>query len=138
MSYILAGKHLTLTCTNLNLEKCDIVYKRCPVCLSFHSYSFVVDEEKKLKYFYPDSLENEYFHFSSETYFETKLIHSLMADIFFKHCSFKAYANACNYQFMAKEFERIKLDHRRLIDFFYCYHLVKYFKEFLKQSLVCN
>ena len=111
-------------------------YKWCPACKNYHYYSYVVDEKNKRKHFYPSADIQEYFHFSNETFFESALMASLMADIFFKHSSFKAYANSYNFQFIDLAFERFKMDYRRLIDFFYAYQLVKYLREFYSENLI--
>jgi hypothetical protein len=118
------------------LERCDVNYKWCPVCKNYHFYSYVVDDKTKNKHFYPGADTQDYFHFSNETFFESSLMSSMMADIFFKHSSFKAYANSYNFQFIDLNFARFKMDHRRLIDFFYTFQLVKYLREFYSENLI--
>ena len=69
---------------------------------------------------------------------EVALLRALMADIYFKHSSFSAFSNSYNYQYQTKEFERDKLDYRRLIDIWFCFKLVEYFKEFYNKNLISN
>jgi hypothetical protein len=61
-----------------------------------------------------------------------------MADILFKQSSFKGFAASYNYLFGQKtvnSYNRFKLDYRRLIEAFHCFHLNVYYKDTSKGNL---
>ena len=52
-----------------------------------------------------------------------------MADIMFKHASFRAFTDAYNYLHANDLAERFLLNAKRLADAFYCFELVKFYSQ---------
>jgi hypothetical protein len=117
---------------------CIANYKHCDKCNNPHFFSYAVNNITKKKIFYNYSFSNKYFHYTNETIFEVTLLTNLMSDIMFKQSSFRGFASAYNYVHAKSNFERAKLDYRRLVEVFFCFHLTKYFDEILKLPLESN
>ncbi len=82
-----------------------------------------------VKRYFDDALNSEFFHYSNETVFETKLIKTFLADVIFKQCSFKAFADAYNFQYTSIELQRSLLNPKRLSEIFFCHEILKYYSE---------
>ncbi len=80
--------------------------------------------------------EDLYFHTTNESYFEIALLERLLANMLFKQSSFKGNAKAYNFIAACNLPKRSNLQYQRLIEAFYAYHLIKYFKEFFNQNLI--
>jgi hypothetical protein len=113
------------------IEKIMLNVKRCKKCLRFHYLSYAIDTDfmPHSKRFFSDFLTAKYFHYSNETIFETKLIKQYLADLLFKHCSFKAFSESYNFLHANIEQNRFSLDPKRLADVFYAYELCKFYHE---------
>ena len=108
-------------------EKASLNYKECPKCKSTHYQSYAIQKNTKAKVFFTYDSEVEYFHSSSESIFETKLLFNLLSDIVFCHTSFKGFASSYNYRYAIQTFKRNTLDYRRLIEAFFALQLNRYY-----------
>jgi len=111
------------------IEKCCINIKQCKYCSSFHYMSFSIDLKKQTKKFYRKSHQEQYFQYTTESVFENKLMVGLLADIIFKHSSFRAFADAYNYLNMSSLAYRFLLNPKRLADAFFCLELCKFYND---------
>jgi hypothetical protein len=102
-----------------------------------HYLSYAIQHKSTHKTFYKIS-HQEYFHFTTESIFEVRLLDNLLADLMFKHASFKSFTAAYNYTTALKSSNRYYLISARLTENFYCYHIQKYFLEFLNCNLNGN
>ena len=96
-----------------------------------HYLSYAVCFGTKVKTFYLQCQDHDYFQFSRESIFEIKLLRILTADILFKQTSFFGFTNAYNYLNASKDHSRFFLNAKRLADVFYCFQLHKYYTEFM-------
>ena len=62
---------------------------------------------------------------------------SLIADVLFKHSSFRGFAAAYNYRLGASGGRNV-LYEGRVADLFFAYHCVKYYHEFMSDILIGN
>ena len=81
------------------------------------------------KLFFKNAEKNKYFHFTNETIFEMQLLKHLMADIMFKHTSFRAFCDSYIFLHANKLEKRCAFNRKRITDAFYCLELVKYYSE---------
>ncbi len=88
-----------------------------------------MDANKKIKKFYKNCIDKKYFQYTAETIIERKLIDQLIADLVFKHSSFRAFADAYNYQFATDQNSRFMLERRNITSIFYCFELIKFYSE---------
>ena len=109
--------------------------KQCPICLSQHFLSYAIHTKTLAKHFYMPT-EESYFHTTDESYFEIALLERLLADIIFKHSSFKGYTKAYNFIAAYNLQKRSNLQYQRLVEVFYAFHLTKYYKEFWNNNLI--
>jgi hypothetical protein len=103
--------------------------KECTDCKSVHYLSYVIDSKSNKKIFFKDALTFPYFHYTNETILETIMLESVLADFMYKHCGFRAFTDAYNSLYAVNCDNRFKLNRLRLADIFYCYELVKFYKE---------
>ncbi len=89
------------------------------------------------KVFYEDCINQKYFHATSETIIETKLMHQFIADLLFKHCSFKSFTESYNFLHAIGTNYRYNLVDKRFTDLFYTYELVKFYSEHSLGPLSC-
>ena len=82
-----------------------------------------------MKRFYNDATTHKYFHLTSDTIFELKLIEQILADLLFKQSSFKAFCDAYNFQFATSLNDRQLLKSQRLTELFYAFELIKFHQE---------
>lgn len=118
------------------IEKCRLNIKQCKFCKSFHYLSFSLDTKKKAKKFYKDAHLLKYFQYTTETIFEEKLMKALLADIIFKHTSFRAFTDTYNYLNASKLPFRFLLNAKRLTDSFFCYELCRFHYYSLTYQLI--
>jgi hypothetical protein len=103
--------------------------KSCLKCNSLHYISYATHATSALKYFLPKAHIGKYFHVTNETIFETDLLKSLMADLLFKHTSFRGFADAYNFLYANDYNKRQLLNRIRLTDAFYASEIVKFYHE---------
>ena len=119
---------------NSFLDKCNLEIKQCVDCLSYHFISYAIQKQSNTKRFYVDAHTYDYFHFTNETIFETKLLNNLMADTLFKQSSFRSFAETYNFLYSIKVTDRFRLNAKRLADAFYCYHISKYYFTYMRDT----
>jgi len=102
-----------------------------------HYLSYAIKYKTEVKTFYKIT-KPKYFHYTNESIFETKLLDNLLADIMFKHTSFKGFTAAYNFINAPKIRDRFYLIPSRLTENFYVFHINKYFNEHFKGQLQCN
>ena len=56
----------------------------------------------------------------------------------FKQSSFRSFCDAYNYMFAKDIDRRFRLNNKRLLEVFYCYEILKFFKENNRIQLNCN
>jgi hypothetical protein len=124
----------TILYDTTQIERCRLNLKQCTQCSSYHYISYAIDEKTKVKKFYRNVLENGlYFQYSNETIMSHRLLHQLLSDILFKHCSFRAFADSYNFLYGNQLFERAKLNQKRLTEIFYCYESCKFHADYATQ-----
>jgi len=103
--------------------------------------SYALNKETATKTFYCNADKLPFFQFSSETLFSTEILENFTSLILFSQVSFIGYSSAYNQRHATNQTNATKqqgrnhLNHKRLADAFFTYHLLKYFKEFLKKDL---
>jgi hypothetical protein len=120
------------------LENCAINVKICHICNSQHYMSYAFDSKAKVKHFYREAFNLEYFQYSSETIFELALMKDLHSSILIQSSSFRSYAASYNYNRGYELNSRNKLVYQRLIEIYYCWQLCRFFSEFLAKTLTCK
>jgi hypothetical protein len=117
------------------VEKCRLNIKQCKYCEAYHYLSFSFDNKNKTKKFFVNAHEYQYFQYTTETIFERNLMTSLLADIVFKHCSFRAFSDTYNFMNTSLLPFRYLLNAKRLADAFFCFELCKFYSENMPYQL---
>ncbi len=111
------------------VQQCIHSYIKCEFCSCAHFYSYYITKEK-VKRFYLDSLKKKVLSFTNRSFFDRKLFDMVIADIHYKHSSFKGFCGAYNAIFSNKLLKRGQLIPHRLRESWFFYHLVKFNLEF--------
>jgi len=121
--------------TRESILKCVINIKKCKYCSVYHYMSFSMDLKRKNKKYFHNAHTHQYFQYTTETIFENKLMISLLADIIFKHTSFRAFADTYNYLNISQLPFRFLLNAKRLADAFFCYELCRFYNNHMPYLL---
>jgi hypothetical protein len=108
------------------LEYLKIDVKQCKTCLNYHYISYAIDNKTKKRTFFREAIKQPYFQFTNETVYSEKIIKSLLADIMFKHSSFRAYSDAYNFYHAKYTKNRYFMNPKQLSDVFYSYEILKF------------
>ena len=110
-------------------ENCLNSYIKCKYCLTLYFKSYYINE-KKDKYFYNDFYDSDFISFTNKTIYDKKIFLIFMADLHYKHSSFKAFRNAHNANFKNLYNLRNKLDLQTFIEHWFYLQLLLYIKEY--------
>lgn len=115
--------------------------KQCKKCDTFHFNSYFITPKSEVKEFYTEAHTQAYFHVTQEIIFEKKLLEQFMADIMFKQCSFRAFAEAYNYLY--GNFDNHKpnqqLNRQRLTEVFYIFNIIQFnLQHKIEKKLKCK